>query len=64
MSNPPQGETSDLDQEIAALLTTGEAGVGDVIRVFEQIERIYVAALDHSSLPDFEGRYSTGTFAY
>lgn len=51
------------DRDLTQLLKVGEAGVGDLMRVYEEIERVYVTATPAEGfLP--ESGYATGTLHY
>lgn len=51
------------DTELAQLQEPGEPGVADVLRVFEEAERLYFAAVATDAGPQFKESYSTGTLA-
>ncbi len=49
------------DPEIQAIIDAGEAGVGDLMDVYEAIERHYVAAATSASYPTPVVSYGTNT---
>jgi hypothetical protein len=50
------------DAEVERLMDAGEAGVGDTLRIYEQIERVYMVSTAASLPLQFVSDYSTDTF--
>jgi hypothetical protein len=54
-------EESPLDAELREILAAGEAGVGDLMAIYERIEERYVSAVMASAPSTLDTGYSTHT---
>jgi hypothetical protein len=57
----PSASLVSADEQLADLVKAGEAGVGDIVRVYEAIEKVYIESTQHLAPTRDDSGYSIGT---